>query len=333
MTQIEPNKYNIDFSDIIGQESAKRAAEVATAGGHNLLMIGPPGSGKTMIASRISTVLPDIDYNEAIQITEIYSIAGKLNENKHVMFNRPFRSPNHNATLVSMTGGGNNPKPGEFSLAHNGVLFLDELPEYKKEVIEALREPMEEHYIDINRFNINQRFPANFMLVAAMNPCPCGYYGSSSHKCNCSPYAINKYLRKVSGPIMDRIDIQIEVNQIEYSKIIKNNSENSQRIKERVEKARKIQKVRYDLEKFSTNGELPPNYIKKYCKIDENGAKLLKYAFEKLKLTMRGYNKILKIARTIADIDESKKISSNHIAEAIRYRSLDRKYEYITKIE
>ncbi len=280
-----------------------------------------------MIAKRIPSILPDLSFEEALETTKIHSIAGKLEKDISFITTRPFRAPHHTVSGISMIGGGRIPKPGEISLAHNGVLFLDELTEFSKSTLEVLREPLEENSININRVNGNSNFPSNFVLIAATNPCPCGYFGSNTKKCKCSNVAIDRYLNKMSGPFLDRIDLQVEVNEVEYEKI--NNKivmETSKEIKERVSKAREIQIKRYKNEKINYNSELTHDLINKYCKLDFEGKKLMEKTFEKLNLSIRGYYKIIKVARTIADLAERENISKFHLAEAIQYRSLEQKY-------
>lgn len=315
-----------DFSEIKGQPAMKRAVEIAAAGMHNILLLGSPGSGKTMIARRIPTILPDLTFEESLEVTKIYSISGLLN-NQGLIRTRPFRSPHHTSSRTSIAGGGPKPKPGEVSLAHYGVLFLDEIPEFPKSVIEVLRQPMEDGSISISRANGSFTFPAKFMMIASMNPCPCGYLGDPSHECSCTQSQIDKYLGKISGPLLNRIDIQIEVSPVKYDDL-KNErqEESSAEIKKRIIKARNIQKERYAKLCIITNSELSGKYISKYCKINNESEKLLKEAFERLGLSARAYNKILKVARTIADIEGNENIETNNIAEAIQYRSLDRKY-------
>lgn len=319
-------KIQEDFSEIKGQPIMKRAVEIAAAGMHNILLLGSPGSGKTMIARRIPTILPDLTFEESLEVTKIYSISGLLS-NKGLIKIRPFRSPHHTSSRVSIAGGGPKPKPGEVSLAHYGVLFLDEIPEFPKSVIEVLRQPMEDGNISISRANGSFTFPAKFMMVASMNPCPCGYLGDPTHECSCSQNQIDKYLGKISGPLLNRIDIQIEVSPVKYDDL-KNETqeESSVEIKKRIVKARFIQHERYKELGFITNSELSGKHISKYCKVNKESEQLLKDAFERLGLSARAYNKILKVARTIADLEESEHIETKHIAEAIQYRSLDRKY-------
>ena len=322
----EEIKHDIDFSYIKGQENLKRAMEISAAGGHNLLMVGPPGSGKTMIAKRLPTILPKLTFEECIECTKIYSIAGKLKNNKLVT-QRPFRSPHHTSSPISLVGEGKIPKPGEVSLAHNGVLFLDEFPEFSKQAIEVLRQPMEDGKVTISRANSSITYYSNFVTVCALNPCPCGNYGSQTEKCTCSQLQIQRYLSKISGPILDRIDIQVEVEPVKYDDLSsKEVLETSADIRKRVEKARKIQLERYKNEKIYNNANLSARQIKKYIILDEKLEKIIEFAFKKFKFSARSFNKILKLTRTIADLDGSEEIKEEHLLEAIRYRSLSNKY-------
>lgn len=318
------NPNHEDFKDLHGQENLKRGLEIAAAGGHNLLMVGPPGSGKTMAARRFPSILPSLTRSEAIEITKIYSVAGLLDANEGLIQSRPFRSPHHTTSLVALTGGGRVPKPGEVSLSHYGVLFLDELPEFNKTALEVLRQPLEDRYINISRVNGSYTYPADFMLLAAMNPCPCGYYGSNSNQeCRCTPYEINRYVGKISGPLMDRIDLIIETSAVEYKDIIKDEkAESSKEIRLRVERARKIQLDRYKKTKYLFNSQLRSSSLKKYCVLTPEAQKLMSLAFDKMKLSGRGYSRILKVARTIADLEESHHIAESHLAEALQYRNL-----------
>ena len=321
------NLYSFDFSEVKGQENIKRALEVAAAGGHNCLLIGSPGSGKTMLARRIPTILPDLSFEEALEITKIHSIAGILPKDVSLIATRPFRAPHHTVSSVSLVGGGRIPKPGEISLSHYGVLFLDEIAEFNKSTLEVLRGPLEDRKVTISRVNATLTYPANFMLVASMNPCPCGYYGSKNKECTCSPTAISKYMGKISGPLLDRIDICTEVSSVEYNKLDSNEQiESSEEIKKRVDRARKIQMERYSGSEIFSNSELTPKLSEKYCKLNSECKKVLENAFNKLKLSARAYGRILKVARTIADLEGSPNIEVQHIAEAIQYRSIDRKY-------
>lgn len=296
-------------------------------GSHNCLLCGAPGSGKSLLSERIVTIMPDLTFEEALEITKIHSVSGQLESGIGLVTKRPFRIPHHTSSQISIIGGGRNPKPGEISLAHFGVLFLDELPEFKKSTLEVLRGPLETRNVTISRASMSVTYPANFMLIASMNPCPCGYYGTDENKCHCSEKAISNYIGKLSGPLLDRIDLHIEVKPIEYEKISsEGKGETSKQIKERVDKARKIQLDRYKKLNIHSNSELTPNLIEKFCKIDEESKKLLKMAFERLGLSGRAYSRILKVSRTIADLDGEENINKKHIAEAIQYRSLDRKY-------
>ncbi|MBE6801741.1 MAG: ATP-binding protein [Ruminococcaceae bacterium] len=319
--------YLPDFKDVKGQFEVKRALEVAAAGGHNVMMIGPPGSGKSMLAKRIPTILPDITVDEALETTKIYSLAGGLTKDKPIINYRPFRSPHHTVSPVGLSGGGTIPKPGEISLAHNGVLFLDELPEFSRNTMEVLRQPMENGTITISRASCALTYPCSVMLICAMNPCPCGYFGHPTRTCSCPNGAPARYLSKVSGPLLDRLDIHIEVPPVDYNQLSDNESgEPSAAIRERVNAARKIQLERFKGTGVSCNAKMTSALTRKYCVLTEDAAKILETSFEKLGLSARAYDKILKIARTIADLDNSTDIQTKHILEAIQYRALDRKF-------
>ena len=318
---------SLDFKYVKGQATAKRALEIAAAGGHNVLMIGPPGSGKTMLAKCFPSILPELTFEEALEVTKIHSIAGTLDSKDGIVYARPIRSPHHTTTTLALTGGGRSARPGEISLAHTGVLFLDEMPEYKRDTLETLRQPLEDGVITVSRVESSVEYPANFTLIASMNPCPCGNYGSRDKECKCNPTAIHKYLSKLSGPLMDRIDMHIEVDSVTYDELNSEElEESSESIKLRVDKARQIQLDRYKDNSIFSNAKMNDQQIKKYCKISFESDKMLRYAFEKMNLSARGYNRILKVARTIADLDGSKDILDEHIMEAISYRSLDGKY-------
>ena len=319
-------EFELDFADVRGQENVKRALEVAAAGGHNLIMIGPPGSGKSMMAKRLPSILPPLSLSESLETTQIHSIAGKLQRNSGLITQRPFRSPHHTISEAALVGGGTNPMPGEITLSHHGVLFCDELPEFSKHTLEVLRQPLEDRIITISRAKYTVTYPCSFMFVASMNPCPCGYYGDPTHHCVCSPGQIQKYLAKISGPLLDRIDIQCEIAPIPFKDISQaKQGEPSKTIRERVILAREMQTERFkDYSHIHCNAQMSERMIHEFAEPDEESLDLLRVAMEHLKLSARAYNRILKVARTIADLDSSPKVKTQHIAEAIGYRSLDR---------
>lgn len=316
-----------DFADVCGQLEARRAIEIAAAGGHNILLVGPPGSGKSMLAKRIPSILPDMTFDESVETTKIHSVAGVLNSNMPLIRTRPFRAPHQTISGAGLAGGGRIPKPGEISLAHNGVLFLDELPEFSRDALEILRQPLEDGTVTISRVSGTLTYPCSIMLVCAMNPCPCGYFGHPTRKCTCRPGAVAKYLSRISGPLLDRLDLHVEVPPVNFNELTSATmGEASAKIKERVNKTRAVQQKRYKDCDFSCNARLTPSMLRRYCPLTDEATRLLKDAFEGMGLSARAYDRIVKVSRTIADLDGSEKIEAEHIAEAVQYRSLDRKY-------
>ncbi len=327
---IKSSNSDFDFKEVIGQEQAKRSLEVAAAGGHNIFLKGVPGSGKTMLARALPGILPDLTEDESLEVTKIFSITGNLTQNESLITSRPFRSPHHTTSRIGLIGGGTNPSPGEISLAHRGVLFLDEFPEFPRNVLEALRQPLEDHIVSISRAKASVTFPASFLLVAAANPCPCGYFGDKKRQCKCLPGQISRYQKRISGPIMDRIDIHISVPSVETQKLVEKNpeknTESSAIIQKRVQKARDVQTKRFQNTKIISNSEMTTREAKKYCKLSDECLIIMRSAISKMNLSARSYFKVVKVARTIADLDKSEEIKTQHIAEALQYRPVDNEY-------
>ena len=322
---VEIDEELLDFADVKGQEEAKRALEIAAAGGHNILMVGPPGSGKSMLAKRMPSILPPLTKEEAIQTTKLYSISGLISKNGGLITKRPFRSPHHTVSAPALTGGGTSARPGEISLANNGVLFLDEFPQFHKDVLESLRAPLEDNVVTISRVSYTQTYPSNIMLVAAMNPCPCGYYGTENHTCTCSDTRRQRYMNRISGPMMDRIDLHVHLEDVSWDQLTTDEqAETSSEILERVVEARKIQAERYKGLGFDTNSNIPSKYMGKFCRVTPKGAQILKKVFDNMNLSARSYDKVLKVARTIADLDGDEMINEMHILEAVQYRDMDK---------